>query len=78
VIDANNPSKVRTMIIAIETNKGILTVAEALLILANGNSLNRGLSQVVLGIYADGRKTSLKGRNDGFYFMNGNYCSEAK
>lgn len=66
------------MITAIETNKGILTVAEALEKLANGQSLNSGMSQVVYGVYADGRKTSLKGRNDGFYYMSGNYCSEAK
>lgn len=66
------------MITAIETNKGILTVADAIAKLAAGQSLNSGLSQVVYGVYADGRKTSLKGRNDGFYYMSGNYCSEAK
>ncbi len=66
------------MITAIETNRGMLTVAEALAKLANGQSLNSGMSQVVCGVYADGRKTCLKGRSDGFYYMSGNYCSEAK
>ena len=66
------------MIIAIETNKGTMTVAEAMNLLSNGKSLNSGLSQVVYGVYADGRKTCLKGRNDGFYYMSGNFCSEAQ
>jgi hypothetical protein len=65
------------MIKAIETNRGTLTVKEALETLAAGNSLNSGMSQVVLGVYEDGRKTSLKARRDGFYYMSGNYCSEA-
>jgi hypothetical protein len=66
------------MIVTIETNKGSLTVANALAVLAKGESLNSGSSQIVMGVYADGRKTSLKGRNDGFYYMSGNYCSEAR
>jgi hypothetical protein len=66
------------MIVTIETNKGSLTVANALAVLANGESLNLGFSQIVMGVYADGRKTSLKARNDGFYYMSGNYCSEAR
>lgn len=62
----------------IETNNGIMPVAEALAALKAGKCLNAGLSsQVVLGIYGDGVKTSLKGRNDGFYYMSGNYCSAA-
>lgn len=62
----------------IETNQGTLTVADAIAKLNNGDVLNRGFSQVVYGVYEDGRKTSLKGRSDGFYYMSGNYCSEAK
>lgn len=64
-------------ITAIETNNGIITVAKALEILFSGKSLNSGFSQVVMGVYEDGRKTSLKARNDGFYYMSGNFCSEA-
>ena len=64
------------MITKIETNKGTITVAEALELLAAGKSLNSGMSQVVLGVYANGSKTSLKGRKDGFYYMSGNYCSD--
>jgi hypothetical protein len=64
-------------IIAIETNQGTLSVAEALEILAADKSLNSSFSQIVYGVYEDGRKTSLKGRRDGFYYMSGNVCSEA-
>lgn len=65
-------------IVTIETNHGLLTVAEALAKLKHGQCLNSGMSQIVMGVYTDGRKTSLKGRADGFYYMSGNYCSEAQ
>ena len=60
----------------IETNRGTMTVAEALAILADNRSLNSGWSQVVLGVYPDGRKTSLKGRRDGLYDMGGSLSSQ--
>jgi hypothetical protein len=60
----------------IECTRGILTVAEALAILAAGQSINMAFSQVVMGVYPDGRKTSLKGRRDGLYNMGGSLSSE--
>ena len=63
-------------LIEVETNKhGILTVNEALTILSSGQSLNDGFSQIVMGVYADGGKVSLKGQNDGLYFMSGNLAA---
>lgn len=62
-------------IITVETNRGSLTVREALETLKSGNILNSGFSQVVYGVYGDGRKTSLKGRRDGLYYMSGNLAA---
>lgn len=56
---------------------GIINTQEALELLKDGKALNAGSSQIVMGIYEDGRETSLKGRKDGFYYMSGNFCSEA-
>lgn len=64
----------------IETTKfGTISTKDALAKLANGESLNVGFSQVVLGVYENGTsRTSLKARCDGFYFMSGNFCAEAQ
>lgn len=64
-------------IVAIETNRGTLTIKDAWNIAKSGSALNSGMSQVVMGVYEDGRKTSLKWKGDGFYYMSGNFCSEA-
>ena len=72
---ANKPA---TKIIKIRTVEGeIIDVKTALTRLSRGESLNKINNSVVQGIYSDGRETSLKCRNDGFYYMSGNYCSDA-
>jgi hypothetical protein len=59
----------------------IITVAEAIKILESGKSLNKASwSQIVMGIYSDGRRTSLIGkyRNNryGFYWLSGRFCDQ--
>ena len=66
----------RAKVTHIRCTRGILTVAEALKILAAGKSLNMTFNQVVMGVYPDGRETSLKGRRDGLYNMGGSLSSE--
>ncbi len=61
----------RYTIISITCDRGTLTVAEAKAILASGKYLNRTFSQIVMGNYASGSRTSLKGRKDGLYYMSG-------
>ncbi len=61
----------------IETNRGLMTKAAAIAKASKNEALNAGLSQVVMGIYENGSKTSLKWKGDGFYFMSGNFCKEA-
>lgn len=60
----------------IETNQGMLTKAEAIAKASRNESLNAGWSQIVMGVYENGSKTSLKWKGDGFYFMSGNFCEE--
>lgn len=62
----------------VETSRfGTISTCEAIAKLSEGLALNVGFSQVVMGVYEDGRRTSLKGRRDGLYYMSGNYCSDA-
>lgn len=69
-------TQARAKVTHIRCTRGILTVAEALEILASGKYLNDTMNQVVMGVYPDGRETSLKGRRDGLYNMGGSLSSE--
>lgn len=59
----------------VETENGLMTIEDAKQVLASGGVLVYTMSQVVMGVYSDGRKTSLKCRRDGFYYMSGNYAA---
>jgi hypothetical protein len=59
----------------IETETGLMDIEAAKAVLAAGGVLVYTMSQVVMGVWSDGRKTSLKCRKDGFYYMSGNYAA---
>ena len=71
-----NSTQTQAKVTHIRCTRGLLTVAEALEILACGKYLNDTFSQVVMGVYPDGRETSLKGRRDGLYNMGGSLSSQ--
>ena len=71
-----NATQTQAKVTHIRCTRGLLTVAEALEILACGKYLNDTFSQVVMGVYPDGRETSLKGRRDGLYNMGGSLSSQ--
>lgn len=62
----------------IRCTRGIIPVAEALAMLSRGEPLNHTtpLQMLVMGVFPDGRETSLKYRKSGFYDMGGSLSSQ--